>query len=597
MANLTEASSSHIKKELWRTDLLARLQALRFPPLEVELAGSGREGVRVSWEPQGHTNYMIWFNLYVGDDPKVCTYVDPSQSGSTQGWLSTRLIKNENGLDKLPYTIEQWAVEDLRNKKGLHPSYRKSIREMLRHHVPRDLEEAWAAIRRQLGGVAHYELHGDFSAYEESLKESLANGVRLTKEEWIRLKPGMRVAWKKGGRQIEGIYEIIRPLYNEYAQNFVSKRNYDARKVEPPHAVERSESIYYGDGDWYLDAPVEHEELHTDIGTYDEALMRRLGERVIYPGTEGETETLAINELTWPEVKQVMARWQARGGEGNVYDDFRMLYFFETAKPLPFTPSRYVPEPPTPPRFGIAFSFDTGSFYEDINANDRDKTEWKWELRADSYPLDARLAFTKWSPKKTTAYSHNAQARVESGPPSDAIFEQFLDFHRRVAALFKPMEHAELHTDIGAYDESVESVREFHITELEKITDEAQKAFPYQTVVLQTGTTRTWIDVDDVELEMQFSFKSGRENAAFSVSPLYFKIRFNSVQESGGYDFSAGPPPDSLSSLFGGKPHRVPDYVFEKAERVYDYFFKALFGPVEHGELHTDVGSYDESNN
>ena len=106
-----KTSPSHIKKELWRTELLFQLQSLRFPPTEVEDTGSP-PGVRVIWQPHGHTNYTIWFNLPIGDDPKVCVYTDPTLSGSTTGWLSTRLIKNENALVKLPYTVEQWAVED-----------------------------------------------------------------------------------------------------------------------------------------------------------------------------------------------------------------------------------------------------------------------------------------------------------------------------------------------------------------------------------------------------------------------------------------------------------------------------------------------------
>jgi hypothetical protein len=172
-----ESSSSHIKKELWRTDLLTRLQGLRFPPLEIELARS-REGVVVEWQPQGHTNYQIWFPLYVGVDPKVCVYTDPTLSGSTTGWLSYRLLKNENALEKLPYTLEQWAIEDLRKKRNQpdYAAYRKVIRELLLHHIPRDLEEAWAAIRRQLIGTRHEELHTDIGAYDESLIERLGNG-------------------------------------------------------------------------------------------------------------------------------------------------------------------------------------------------------------------------------------------------------------------------------------------------------------------------------------------------------------------------------------------------------------------------------------
>jgi hypothetical protein len=177
---------SHIRKELWRTDLLTRLQDLRFPPLEVEEMREGQGGVRVIWQPEGHSNYQLWFNLLIGDDPKVCVYTDPTLSGSTTGWLSTRLIKNEEALDKLPYTLEQWAVEDLR-KKNTHPEHRRKIKELLLHHIPRDFEEVWGAVRRQLLGVRHHEVHTD-TDFEESKSKSLTENVNFKPEDFEKLK-------------------------------------------------------------------------------------------------------------------------------------------------------------------------------------------------------------------------------------------------------------------------------------------------------------------------------------------------------------------------------------------------------------------------
>ena len=165
--------SAAMKKEIWRADLLSRLQDIHFPKLEIGLPSRGEhEGAVAEWMPSAHSNYFFWFTLYVGDDPKAHVYCDPSLSGSTTGWLSFRLIRNEEALAKLPFTVEQWAVEDLR-KKTTHATYRPVIRELLRHHPPRDLEEAWAALRRQLVGVHHYELHGDTAAYDESLMAAL----------------------------------------------------------------------------------------------------------------------------------------------------------------------------------------------------------------------------------------------------------------------------------------------------------------------------------------------------------------------------------------------------------------------------------------
>lgn len=289
-----KTSPSHIKKEIWRTDIIARLQELRFPPMEIELAGSGHEGVIATWQPGGHTNYQIWFNLYVGEDPKVCVYCDPTQSGSTTGWLSTRLIKNEEALNKLPYTLEQWANEDLRKKRS--PEYfrwQKSVRELLRHHLPRDLEEAWGAIRRQLIHIPHEEMHSDVGGYDESLlrhlkerEETPENWVKLTPVEILALKPGEEVSVNYHGRAYpakwvswfrsdlggSGEHETFAKVKQPVAAELLSDPNWDPKETEAVH-IYRIRNIG-------KDVPVEHEELHTDTGgSYEEAFLAHLPER------------------------------------------------------------------------------------------------------------------------------------------------------------------------------------------------------------------------------------------------------------------------------------------------------------------------------
>jgi hypothetical protein len=264
-----KTSPSHIKKEIWRTNLLTSLQGLRFPKLEIEDVGMvGREGVRVTWNPEGHTNYMIWFNLLIGEEPKVCAYTDPTLSGSTTGWLSTRLIKNENGLAKLPYTLEQWAVEDLR-KKNTHPEHRRKIRELLLHHIPRDMEEAWGAIRRQLVGVPHGELHGDVGSYDESIMKRLAEVRFVTVDD---LEIGTKVSIPKHNNRIATII-AIEPFGTIGKNKTVQYQWDDAPDFKGWHVMNPELSY-----DWKIVGHVEHGEVHSDTGAYDESLMESLND-------------------------------------------------------------------------------------------------------------------------------------------------------------------------------------------------------------------------------------------------------------------------------------------------------------------------------
>jgi hypothetical protein len=346
-------SPSHIKKEIWRTDLLTSLQGLRFPPFEIEDIGKGeghlRGGVRVIWEPQGHTNYMIWFNLYIGEDPKICAYCDPTQTGSTTGWLSTRLLKNEAALAKLPYTLEQWAIEDLEDlRKKRDPEYanwRKSIRELLRHHFPRDFEEVYGAIRQQIVGVPQEDVHTDTGAYESRLTEAVEeeeeryygiatgdgnSGVSRMSPHYIVLTdklddlaelaahamfqddPAIQ-EWVGKNMEIQGDYQygitVMFPESMEYqAELKAAQEEYERRREEAEEAGEEFEeedpSDEFSDNTtWFmieifpieasevdryrcevydstdhpgflepLFPPVEHEDVHTDTGSWEESL-------------------------------------------------------------------------------------------------------------------------------------------------------------------------------------------------------------------------------------------------------------------------------------------------------------------------------------
>ena len=291
-----EASTSHLKKELWRTDLLTRLQGLRFPKLEIEnIKHTNEEGARVVWEPQGHTNYMIWFNLFIGGDPKVCVYVDPTHSGSTTGWLSTRLIKNENALEKLPYTLEQWAVEDLKGKRyGRETSgpkfanYRQRIRELLAHHIPHEAEEAWAAIRRQLVGVRHHELYTAPEGYAESLTEQ-----HYKPKHGVGARVYSQYGARFGGKGT--IVDITKPGPGTY-----DDPEYVIRWDGAPDLLDNARSSIV-DKFWTVeDQPVRHHELYTsDEAGYAEAYMK--------------SPRVDLSGLTEDEIRDALPSWRRLG--------------------------------------------------------------------------------------------------------------------------------------------------------------------------------------------------------------------------------------------------------------------------------------------
>ena len=315
--------ATHLKKEIWRTDLLTALQGLRFPPMEVE--GEGAK-VRVVWEPQGHTNYMIWFNLNSGEDPKLCAYCDPTYSGSTTGWLSTRLLKNEAALAKLPYTIEQWVVEDLRGKEHAGPDYRQwrqNIRELLRHRIPRELEEAWGAIRRQLVHVEREDIHTDTGGYEESRK-------RLTEfEEAFRFDPQNFPKVVEWAETTEGMVKAYIDEYSrskEYVIRFNSGGGAGAKIIVPGKGGRKYAF---------------HFTLTLEIEVVNEGSINQLGvtgNRLNYQahvvhGTEyiGSAHAPYANMVLYPTLKEVRNSLGMYGPVGGVTDRSKLYYYSNIA--------------------------------------------------------------------------------------------------------------------------------------------------------------------------------------------------------------------------------------------------------------------------
>jgi hypothetical protein len=162
---INEMKPGEMKKELWRTDLLKMLQDVRDPELTIE---SVTDGVRVIWEDPSHVNYYFWFNLYKSDSPKICINIDPTLSGSTTGWLSTRKLANPKSLVNLPDSVKAWAQEDAK-KKNNHPQFRARAKDVLSVGVPRDLESAYQSVRRQLVAPPERGDIHDIIGYDESL--------------------------------------------------------------------------------------------------------------------------------------------------------------------------------------------------------------------------------------------------------------------------------------------------------------------------------------------------------------------------------------------------------------------------------------------
>ena len=182
-----------------------------------------------------------------------------------------------------------------------YAQHREKIRELLRHHIPRDLEEAWGAIRRQLVGVEHYDTHTSAGHYEESLTRQLAD-FKLIKDrsEIERLKPGDQVYLIiNPGKEYEEFFnaKVVSVFAGEgMVKIYVDEPGIDWKEEEKTRVYSANTYLYRED------LPVEHEDVHTDT-SYEEStlseashLVRETGDvlKIVFPFVKYWYETLGM---------------------------------------------------------------------------------------------------------------------------------------------------------------------------------------------------------------------------------------------------------------------------------------------------------------
>jgi hypothetical protein len=198
--------------------------------------------------------------------------------------------------------------------------------------------------------------------------------------------------------------------------------------------------------------PPEHEELHTDIGPYDEALSKdrkvltSLNEVNVYIAPE--TEVLNLKEIPETEIKAAYDRWCALGGDSTGYG---------------YKPGDYA-------LFGRYYTFGKGETNQEIDvAINIGMTEA--EIGLVLYPGDLTIKATVhvvatpidvdpllrsliWQVKKAQEdgdLDTEFSAKEWAESITRAVKGTWTDWIR----LWQPVEHEELHTDVGTYDESI----------------------------------------------------------------------------------------------------------------------------------------------
>ena len=291
----------------------------------------------------------------------------------------------------------------------------------------------------------HYEVHTDTSSYDESIQ----NDVRMTPQEWLQLEIGQEVVWRRqspGGEQ-ENHYEIVSVEYNKYSKSGM-RTYYSARDLsQVPDEVHVD--IYYGDGDWYADIEVpEHEELHTDVGGYDESIMRSLKE--------------AKEVLVDPHALKTAIEWARENFRSNLMFDHgprRSLTFLLNYAEDMFTTMK------TKPSASVKFQFGKlGNGEEYLNAviiqyiSPKAYSGGALQVAiidiVEGYPIpetweDLEVEILHKYGKAESRMLKNLR-RLKFFPRVRLAFEGF------IKALFAPVEHYELHGDTGSYDESKE---------------------------------------------------------------------------------------------------------------------------------------------
>jgi hypothetical protein len=164
----------------------------------------------------------------------------------------------------IPGTWEELEKEIIHKYGQKESAFMRSLRRL--KVFPRLREAYEGFMPRLFAPIEHEELHTDIGAYDESrLAESSRDWVPFTDEEYMALQPGDPVVFNPFNAP---------PVETRFQEHLILTNGAKYAYIEDPSGGDGywSPSVEHL-GKWY--AP-EHEELHTDVGAYDESIMARL---------------------------------------------------------------------------------------------------------------------------------------------------------------------------------------------------------------------------------------------------------------------------------------------------------------------------------
>jgi hypothetical protein len=446
-------------------------------------------------------------------------------------------------------------------------------------------------IDRLFGAPEHYELHTDVGSYEESLQ----NGVPLSPGEWGKLAIGTTILFKPKGGEIEDRCKILRDKFDNWgAKTKIYFRAHSEKN-------DRIEDIYYEDGVWYLDEPVEHHELHTDVSGYDEARIVKTEldpdqwETGLFRFQRPITETLdsGVAEIGTLRFYNFVVSFKKRTGtaeEKTTPEDIRIA-------------------------FGLEFKWATrkkGLVYLHGDLDNLLKSNWEimpyWHKEGED-----KHGFVYFSGEQNAGWRSRMlwlepgyEVRTEIVRLLDKYLAEYgeemfgeIKAQSPLIAKFLPVEHHELHTDISGYDES--RVNENDIPDLPVDPEDWAKA------------AKCWASKGyRISGDGERFLKGLGGNVVFSV---WYRPR--GVISTAVYSITRDEPWSDVQTIFTSKKIcQDAEYVWARLETVGDiepindrYWyneyreawlakyeeFVACFRPPEHYEIHTDISGYDES--
>ena len=306
-----------------------------------------------------------------------------------------------------------------------------------------EFKEVYEKVIEILSSVVEREdVHTDVGAYEESRLKESRDDVPMTKEEWLKLELGEKIVWKDKGRDF--YYEIVSIEYEKFASPGILRTYYTAKNLNS--AKEETIDIYYNENrsNWYKETPVEPEEVYTDVGAYEESLLR-------------ESREVIIDRF----VLDAALRWgqETFPGELSIFQGTRRSAVFSFGDPEDYGSTLKVK-----PAASVKFQFETLA-----NGEEYLNSIIVRYIRPQAYSGGAMeiaiVDIVKDFPIPETWEELEAEIRHKYTKDD----RKFLRFFRRLKffpkireayegfmqRLFSQVEREEVHTDTGAYEESI----------------------------------------------------------------------------------------------------------------------------------------------